>query len=359
MRISKFHKVLLNSLRFFIAELLYDNSPANQSGEFNFKDIRNIVVNKADGKLGDTQVISFLIDSIKKHYPEINITVLCSGTAKEIYQDIYKVNTIQISKRPSFSEIRTISAQILKIGSCDLLLSTEEMCRPRDIYLAHCLKPNVFAGFDKRLKCINLNLFKRNHGKHITSYFADLLNLGSIKCDSIEYKKLYGDNDLEWVKSFYQGRKTIGIAPCGASKSRHLQIKVIKELCRFIEKNTDYYIVPFLQHKDIETRAAVIPSIKADRAIFLPQMNVAQFAAATGALDALISVDTANIHIAAASKVPTFGIYNGFGQETPRWFPGPAAHPLSEHFQCQEVEIKDLSFKDLSYNLSSFLEKLK
>ncbi len=359
MSVGKNLKHLINLCRFNFAKLKYDFTHESESLEqFDLHSLKSTVIAKLDGKLGDTQNISLFIDALHKHCPDIQLTVLCSASLAKLYKDIFKTQVIVLPKRP---KLNLLKKELCKHGlhnNCDLLISTEAECRPRDLVIASTLKPKYFAGMDSRLKCININLQARNQDRHFSEYFMDLLKLGKISEQDYRMIPMFSEQDLEKASALFKDKQVIGIVPFGASRRRRLSRHTFFEICDFIEKNTDFLICPFIIASDTQARSEYLPTINQTRAVFIDNMNIYELAAYTSRLQGLISVDTANIHLANAAGVPVFGIYPNDKVNFKRWANSPLANSKSRSFIKEGVDISSLKFSDIKEELAEFTASL-
>lgn len=343
-----------------IASFLWDYTNSSNLQDFNFNKIRKIVLWKPDGKLGDTQIISGFINELKTHFPHICIYVICNKNISSIYKNIFKVITIEVKKRPSFSQIKEISKEINKQGSCDLLLSMEASLRPRDIFIANQLKPKFYTAMCSDAKCINIDLQKLFGITHISEYFANLLKLGKCPISSFSYIP-FESKENEFAKKFIGSKKIIGIAPWGAAKQRRIKDDVIINLAQYISTSSDYYVVILIPQEGFFINFSlqkIEPLSK--KLIVLPESySVIHLSGVIANLSGLISVDTANVHIANAYKIPLFGIYSGHDlNNIKQWSPNPQ-NKESSVFYKKDKYINELSFEELKTSIDDFLNLIK
>ncbi|MBO6257741.1 MAG: glycosyltransferase family 9 protein [Succinivibrio sp.] len=361
MHLSRFYKKPLNAMRFLLAKIKYDFSQNDTVvSSFAFSELDYLVLVKWDGKLGDTEVVSGFLKILKDKLPELNIIVICPKAVKSLYQDYCQIDqVIESPKRPDSKTIRKIITQIGPIGSNGLLVSTEVFCRPRDLQLFYALKPRYIAGFDDRLHSVNINLIKRNPNSHLVQYFSDLLTLGQLTDFDYSYVRFFATTQPEKLSTLFAGeKKYIGLVPYGAAKSKRLSNKVIMQIYDFLIRNTDFTIVPFIMNKEVKARSELLCRIDPRRTVFLPEMTVEELAAATAKLSALISVDTANIHLATACHIPILGFYNDNAPEVIRWSPGPCAHKLSSYLVVNGKNISAINYNDIKESVEAFVRSI-
>ncbi len=344
-----------NYIRFRINRWRYDFQNKVDGNKLNFRQINSIVISKIDGKLGDTEVISPFIAALKRSCPHLQITVLTSATLAPLYRDFMKVAVIVLPKRPTRKQLQQVSKQV---GKCDLFLTLEEYFRFQDFYLLYLLKPYFVAGVCPEVKAINIRLDYKNC--HITEYFSALLSLGGIQDPCLEYLPFVSKEHLSKVKSFCQQHQ-IMLCPWGASKHKHLSDETIVNVAKAILGSTSLplalmvppdgaYLHQLLKDRvDDPSRLVKIPK----------NLHLLDLPAICAQSCAVISVDTAYVHLACAAKIPLFAIYNG---NNPRlqtmWSPLPNKKD-AVIFSVPNRMIDDLVFADIAKSLDSFFNALK
>lgn len=345
-------------LRFTKNRLLYDFSAPAALESFNFAAIKHIVVSKMDGKLGDSQVITPFFTQIKKHYPDIKFSVLCSNGIAEIYSACLKVDqTVILPAKPQKAAIKKAVKEVTALGKCDLIVTTEPHFRARDFMLENFLKPQFTAGFENNAACVNINLLKRNYGKHISEYFKDLLVLGGITDPDMHYLPLITEASADKLSSYFDHKKVYGIAPYGASKHRRLDDNTITAICDcFCKFDENACLCPLVAPQD----RAVIEMLSArygNKIVTLPaSLSATDLAYAVSRLKFLVSVDTANVHLASATSTPLFALYSGTDPDgIVRWGPAPW-HNKAQAFHKEGVLIENLHFDDFKTELYTFMQ---
>lgn len=342
-----------DKLRLAYYKKFYDFVTPKDLSSFNFSTFKTVVISKIDGKLGDTEVITPFISSLQNSYPNLDIIVLASPGLKLLYEECLHLNHMKVlSKRPNKEELDTC---LEDIKDCDLLITLEAKFRFHDFYLVNKLKPRFMAGINHEVDCININLADRNPSSHITAYFEDLLRLGG--CSSIisDYVPFTTSEALNKVKEFCQ-KDQIAFAPWGASKHRHLKDSVIEEVLKFIVENTSAKIALLVPPEGANVRSLAAKVVPQDRLVKVPEkINAFELASIISLSKAIISVDTANVHLACASKIPIFGIYGG-NKPYPwiLWGPKPGIKNV-EIFYLENQFIDELTFQNLEDKLIKFV----
>lgn len=321
---------LRDSLRLWLYRKKFDFK--NEAGSFTFSDINHVVISKIDGKLGDTQIVTFFIYALKQSYPNLKITILGSKSLEKIYTDTLKVDKFLIvSRRPKREELNLIVDSIEK---CDLFVTLEAKFRFHDFYILNRLRPKIVAGINNDALCVNINLAQRNPDSHITQYFADLLKIGGCANFEIAYIPLETDESKRKA-SAYCVKNQIAIAPWGASKHKHLSDENVVYIARRIVERTNCSVAVLVPPEGNYLKDLVRKSIPADRIVEIPEkIDVFELSSIISLSAALISVDTANVHLACASGIPLFAFYNSNHPELIRLWHRFPARIMRNYFTC-------------------------
>ncbi len=341
-------------LRLFFYKRIYDFSNNNNPHDFKLSDTKCIVISKIDGKLGDTQVITSFINSIQTAFPSIKIVVLSSRNLETTYKNCLNIDDyIALTKRPSLHELdRTVK----QIKNADLFITLESKFRLHDFYLLNRLRPKFIAGINSDVSCININLANRNPNSHITRYFEDLLTLGGCRYITRSYVPLTTQDALTTAKSYCR-KEQIALAPWGASKHKHLSDETIIKIVQQIIDKTQSPIALLVPPEGNYLKKKLKNRFDNKFLIDIPDyIDVNELASIVSMSKAMISVDTATVHLACASKIPLFAIYNGNDQELiTLWSPLPSDKKDSSIFFIKNKLIDELSHHDLMSALEKFL----
>ena len=335
----------------------YDFISSKDLSSFNHSNFKTVVISKIDGKLGDTEVITPFIASLQNSYPNLDIVVLTSQGLKPLYEECLKLKHVKVlTRRPSKEELDT-SLDDLK--DCDLLVTLEAKFRFHDFYLVNKLKPRFVAGINHEVDCININLADRNPNSHITAYFEDLLKLGGCSKIVSDYVPFTTPESLNKVKEFCEDNQ-IAFSPWGASKHKHLKDEVIVKIAQAIVEKTGHKLVLLVPPEGNYLKEQFFKVLPKESFVTVPdKLNVFELASIISLSKAVVSVDTANVQLTCAAKLPLFAIYNANHPKLiTLWAPHPK-NPHTEVFYRQNRMIDELSYQDLQEPLEGFLDSLK
>lgn len=367
-----------DKLRLQYAKLFYEHIPQGKVQDFNFSKIKHVVIIKTDGKLGDTEVMSHFYKSLLAPQDEskIFLTAVCNKNLLPIYQDIFHFDqVIECSRKPKKAEIEQICAQIDKfradhnLSKVDLVVNTEPNSRPRDFIFYHNLKPDYIAGFDHKVKSVNLIIPDLSNPQlKIAQCFCKLMDLGHLSYEPIQYMLMANPADLQKAKAYMgldqteQSKKVvIGINPFSSSASRSFAydkvIELIHQVLRYQEQFSQFklQVMVLCPPNEQELTNKVKQEFNVEQVLFLaPNSSIIDYAASISVLSALITVDTASVHIAEASNVPQIAFYTGVNYED-RWLP---VGEQSQYVRYIGTQTSDLSSQQIAQPCAEFLERV-
>ena len=370
---------LRDRVRFIWARNKFTFMPFGKVEDFDLKQMRHIVILKVDGKLGDTQVMTHFYQTLREQIPDLTLSVVCPPSLAPIYADILGFDqVITSSKKPRKTEIEYICQKLTGPESAcqyvDLVVTTEPHFKPRDFIFNYNLRPRYVAGCEPLLKGHEINLFlfdPNSDQRHISTCFTDFMTQGKLDFKPVHYVPLYEPATLSEVKAKFDC-PVIGINPCGAAANRYLTVNMVSTLIKRIaelyanKRITVLLMCPQGQQSFVEQVKAQVgdlalcreSAVKSDASLerveqaaadasssvnaaapdaatatqchldlqTLPEVDVEGYAAYIGALSALITVDTAAVHLACASDVPQLCVYMGNGNtlNEGRWGPRSA-----------------------------------
>lgn len=392
---------LRDRVRFIWARNKFTFMPFGKVEDFDLKQMRHIVILKVDGKLGDTQVMTHFYQTLREQIPDLTLSVVCPPALAPIYADVLGFDqVITSSKKPRKTEIEYICQKLTGPESAcqyvDLVVTTEPIFKPRDFIFNYNLRPRYVAGCEPLLKGHEINLFlfdPNSDQRHISTCFTDFMTQGKLDFKPVHYVPLYEPATLSEIKAKFDC-PVIGINPCGAAANRYLTVGMVSTLIKRIAEQyagkriTVLLMCPLGQQSFIEQVKAQVgdlalgkeSAVKSDASFdgleqaaaddsssahaeaatatsaaaaaapkghldlqTLPEVDVEGYAAYIGALSALITVDTAAVHLACASDVPQLCVYMGNGNtlNEGRWGPRSAVAEVLDSNTPERLDTMD------------------
>ena len=332
--------------------LRYDHQPSDKP--FELSSVKRAVINRIDGKIGDSVCFAPFLRELSRHCPDTEIVILANEAMRAVYNQIPgNFKLVMCSKRPHGREVLNICK---RIGACDFYVHLVENLRSRELSFIHYLDPVWVATLDPNLKMDSLRLSRhissvRGRGLHITQILNCILSEGGISDIDHSYVRFF-----EREVALSRIRNTVGIVPYGASDRRRLSDESLRVITDRILKlpgvNAEIFAAPgershlkdFLSanYRD-EPRIALAPLLLGMRDVFV---HAASYRA-------IIGVDTGTAHVAASYGVPAFTIYSNDIANFNRW------HAVSDSavnisYDCSTYY--DIDNRKLDQDLGAFIE---
>lgn len=279
-------------------------------------------------------------------------------------------------------------------GKIDLVLSTEPNYRPRDFIFNYLLKPDFIVGCDPKVKSINLFLYHPTTYNHpVSQVFCNLMEKGNLAYSTpVSYTPLFTKDSLSQALAYLRPKAStnssavaspegpaqsagpsqglgqnlgsnvgtvakssrfddgffvFGLNPLGAPKARRMSVATSVALANAVlqsASNTKVLLMCQSSFSDYikSVMSNIDPALLYDelgeaRVLPMPDnTSVLDLGALIHCIDALITVDTATVHLACASKIPELCFYNNDNAESCRWA------PIGQRAQC--VKFADANF---------------
>lgn len=347
---------LRDNLRFFLNSRRYAFKPQGLPQEFAFAKLKHLLIAKMDGKLGDSQVITAFIANLRVQLPELQISVICTENVAPAFRDALSLHTVVIPKKAKPHEVERVvlADELFKAQPCDAVLTTEPNFRARDFCLNYLLKPQYLIGIEERSGTVNINLKEQSFGRHISQYFEDLLLRGGLEVKVKDYLPIFTAADKEKAECVLP-RPCFGIAPYGASVHRRLSDETVVEIVSWLTASTNFR--PALLFKPSAELLQKCEEAAGERLLQIPgNTSICEFAAMVAACTAVLSVDSAPVHLANGARVPALCLYSGHDLEgIKRWGPAPFAAECQIYYK-QGAAIEELCFEDFKPALFDFLQ---
>ncbi len=259
--------------------------------------------------IGDTINTTPCIQLIKQEYPDAQIIIVCPDLVKDVFKYDFRITgfiTYPIKKRNKWSTywhiIKEAGRQKADLG----ILFTNTFISALLFKLA---RVKCIVGYKNEGRGFLLDFKpKINRNKHYINHYASLFN--EFVGNKYTYlPELYLPISNKETFKFDNGQKTIGFYPGGKHKGdRHYPEQHAIELIRLMH-NSGYNIVLIGDATDAKCHAEYLQKANCDNIIDLTgKTNIEDFFNTIAALDLLVTIDSAAIHIAAAVKTPFIGL---------------------------------------------------
>jgi ADP-heptose:LPS heptosyltransferase len=320
-----------------VALFFYDRVRQPTSHQLTSPIKKQIVFVRWDAKLGDTIVTSWLFREIRKHDPSLQLVVIAPESFKSMFlNDMGADRVIVAPKRVTFSDVRRIAKDV---GSSQYVMHMAEHLKPKDVYLLSKLDSNYVIGLDDGVKSINIKAGISTQGQHFADKVAVLMQHMGLNDFDQSYIVPFDAAAQARTDAWWPQRPVIAFNPLGRGHARQFSLNTAVVVVEHMLKSTraDVLILidpaqrnfaEFIKQKINQTNNRLNnqsinqtknitvsqASNQIDR-IILPPAEISAHTlgdlfACVRRCQAMVSVDTATIHIATGLAKPVFGFYN-------------------------------------------------
>lgn len=290
--------------------------------------VRKILFIKS-GAIGDVLMTTPLLRSVRRHFPDAEITYFVGEWSKDALK-----NNKNVDRVISFPDDVIFKKKLLKLKKLAKRLSKEkfDLCFVLDwSYLAglfgYMCAPNaVRIGFARGEEGFAHSIgIPYGDRKHDSEYYLDMARAigAAVTNKSGNSMELFlSESDKEFADRFAKkkkiGRKIIGIAPAGASNPG--QTVLLKrwpceryiELSNMVLEKTDAKIIFFGGKQDTEVIKKIESRIENGNGRIFDasgKCSIQESAALMKKCKVIVTNDSGAMHIAAAAGVPTISIF--------------------------------------------------
>ena len=267
-----------------------------------------IVFVRWDAKLGDTIVLSWVLRELQRQRPDLELTVVTADSFKALFVQGYGIGSVYVAgKRHGWSVLSDIAQQI-RYPKYVVHLSLH--WRPRDIRFVRKLAAEHVVGLDDEIKLADIKLGQRTHGSHFSDKLVPWLEQLGVDTTNRQYWLPRLPRARKQVDEWWPEGKVIGLCPYGASRKRRLSTAVIKTIVEQALGGETRWVLLIAQGLDlVEFRKAFEQEPWFAQVIFRSTPDLLLLFEQVARCDAVISVDTAAVHIASGFDLPLLALY--------------------------------------------------
>lgn len=308
---------------------------------------------RQDGKIGDYIVSSFLFREIKRHWPEARIEVIASAKNQYLFRHNPHIDQIHLLKGKSLYTARQLGRELTQAQPFDVLIDPTEVLRNRDLMLIRSLKARINAGFHKE----NFGLFNLSipaNNQHISAVYAEILTQLGVPQVNTDYD-LPTDPTAETTVAEFKAQHALHdylvVNFYGAKKSRHFSDHKAVALLQTLRQQCPEHTLILLNQPDKQDHIAAILTAFNDantHALSQPK-SIFESVALIRDAQAVISPDTAIVHIAAGFHKPLMAFYCKDDVSLRLWHPNNVATTkiIRYHDHVDEIDPNSLNFTAL------------
>jgi ADP-heptose:LPS heptosyltransferase len=351
--VTEFFHRIRDRLRRRIAICLWDR-PNLTHGPFQ----NRIVFVRWDAKLGDTIVLSWVFRELKRQRPDLELTVITGQSFEDLFRHGYGIESVYLAgKRHGSTELKRIAQQI-KHPRYVVHLSLK--WRPRDIRFIRQLEPAHVVGLDDELKCVDIKLGQLTRGRHFSEKLVPWLDDLGVDTTNRRYWIPRLPQAQERVGQWWPEGRVVGLCPFGASRKKCLNEQWIELIVQSLLAK-DFKVVFLVLPSEHSFMKQLIDRNRWHGQVFINKGQSSQYDLfeQVARCDAVVSVDTAVVHLAVGFQTPLLAVYNSVGEEFENWHPNADRVSLLRAVSGQGGSVNSLDKVSLQSSISSFALDLK
>ena len=276
--------------------------------------------------LGDVIMVLPLIETLKKSFPQSEITFVTCRQFEPIVKGIKNVNIIYVDKIKSVNAFIS-TFRLFRKCKFDILLATQASFSAHLFYL--CIRAKRKIGYDsirsKDLHGLFINeriSFKREHTVDGFLSFAEFVGAQAIVRDI----NILGDKepDIDWVRNMIGSSNYFVVNPISAKSCKNWPLDRLSEVISFTLEHTDLNVVIIGTADAIHASSQLEQMIAKKERVFnlAGKTNIEKLISLIQFSNFLLSSDSGPIHLAGILNVPVVALYSTTSPEiTGPWFP--------------------------------------
>lgn len=335
-------------LRRRVAIWLWDRpSPVDADGPFQ----NRIVFIRWDAKLGDTIVLSWVFRELQRQRPDLEIVAITGESFEDLFRQGFCIDSVYLAgKRHDAAGLKRIAREVKRPYA---VVHLSVRWRPRDIRFVGQLGARYVVALDDELELVNVKLGAQTQGVHFSEKLIPWLEQIGVDTSRRHYWIPRTPQASARVDSWWPKGKVVGLCPFGASQKKYLNEAWIEFIvCALLaeQANVVFLVLPaqkssvqqLITAKGWQQRVFINPGQSTQYDLF---EQVAR-------CDAVVSVDTAVVHIAVGFDRPLLALYNSESSEFESWHPNSS---LALTLRCKA----DLSESDNGLNETELSQAIK
>ncbi len=281
----------------------------------NPSEIKKILCIKPRG-IGDIVLSTIILENLINHFPFAKIDYLTEHFAKPALKYNPLVNKILTMHNKEFS--LKVALRIRK-EKYDVVIDLWSNPRSAQITFFSGAKYRVGYAYRGRKYAYNILGTSSKGEFHSAEHNLEVLKPLGVKIISKNIHYYIGENEKLFADEYFTSnnlldKKVFGIIPAGGWDSKRCDKRKWVEICKASINNFNCKILVLWGPGDEGDANFIKENLGAD-CLLAPKSSVTQMAALINKCDCIIANDSGPMHISAALKVPTLGI---FGPTNPK-----------------------------------------
>jgi ADP-heptose:LPS heptosyltransferase len=285
--------------------------------------------------LGDVAMTVPVLWAMSKEYPDVSITFVSKGFAGPLVKDLHNVTFFRVDdkgRHSGFIGILRLYADLKRLGSWDGIADLHDVLRSKIVRCLFSISGSKVSVIDKGRKGKKALTRKRNKKlvplKHSVIRYSDVFKSLGYPLNGVEKYKpnLLVNPDLLKYSDIIPSPKNghwIGIAPFAKHKGKmypiHLMQKVIDDLASL----DSVVILLFGGRGEEQDKLEQLAKGKKNIYSVAGVLKLDQELEVMSNLDLMITMDSANMHLATLSGIPVISVWG-------------ATHPFAGFYGWQQ-----------------------
>ena len=333
-----------------------------------FKNVKKVLVFRYD-RIGDMIVSTPIFRELKKHNPDIEISVLASKNNQDIIKYNPYISEIFINYKNNLLQdfFTLLKLRFRRFDVCielDHSVITHAIIRhiiinPKNIISIYKYGRYGVAGNELEIYDYFTNKDENNHFSRI---WLETLIFFGINTSSSSYDIFLSSNEREKANLFLLSlneKIKIGINIDAFSTSKKINIFELRKICTGLyQLNNNIRIILLASPNYRDTLLAYISEMNLD--YISPSFEtetILEVSALIEKLDMVISPDTSIVHIASAFDIPVISIHEKNNESYRLW--APTSRLSSTVFSMTEVGLYDYNIDQLLSSAGDFIKTLE
>jgi lipopolysaccharide heptosyltransferase II len=297
-------------------------------------EIRKILCIKPRG-IGDIVLSTIILDNLKNHFPIAQIHYLTEYFAKPALKNNPLVNKILTMGKTDFP---LKVSWMLRKEKYDIVIDLWSNPRSAQITFFSGAKIKVGYAYRGRKYAYNVLGTSSKGETHSAEHNLELLKPLGVEIISKEIHYYIGDEERIFADNYFEANnlnneKVFGIIPSGGWDSKRCDKQKWVEICQESINKFKCKILILWGPGDVDDAEFIKQNLGND-CLLAPKSSLTQLAGLISKCNLIIANDSGPMHIAAALKVPTLGIFGPTNPKAHRPYSPNSDYIIKEDLHC-------------------------
>ena len=296
--------------------------------------IKNVLCIKPRG-IGDIVLSTIILDSLIDYFPGIKIDYLTEQFAVQVLEHNPVINKVLAMRKKEFP---LFVANRIRKEKYDMVLDLWSNPRSAQITFLSGIRYRVGYKYRGRSYAYNVLVNSESNEQHAAEDNLKFLEAIGVPVVSKKIHYYVSEDDAEWAgdfikKSLNRNTHIIGLIPAGGWDSKRCEPAKWIEICKAINENLKVKFLILWGPGDEADAQKIILGIE-ESAIMIPETTVGKLSGLINECDLVIANDSGPMHIAAALRIPTLGIFGPTNPSAHRPYSNNSDYIIKDDLHC-------------------------